>query len=166
MDLQDTELQQEKIDRLEQDELHEKEADAKRSYQEKIGTDLKEWATKFDHLKAEVEKSRAELRKMFERRIEILKNKQRVAVKKLSILKRSTEEGWEEFKSGLEKSLDDLGRSLEQTLSTFRERQEDIAEKVSKGRKAYIEKIEAQFSDWSAKIDTLKTKMRRIRPKP
>jgi len=78
-------------------------------------------------------------------------------------LKRSPEEGWEAFRSGLEKSLDDLKQTLDQTLSIFREKQQEITERVSKQRKAYVDKIEARFSGWSAKVDALKTRIERTK---
>jgi hypothetical protein len=137
--------------------------EAKTSYQERIGAKLKEWAAKVDHLKVEVEKLGAEAGRMFEKRIEILRDKQKAAMRKLSTLKRSPEEGWEGFKSGLEKSLDDLKQTLDQTLLIFRKRQQEITERVSKQRKAYVDKIEPRFSDWSAKVDALKTRIERAK---
>jgi outer membrane murein-binding lipoprotein Lpp len=163
MELQEIESQQPKTEVVEQDELREQKADARRSYQERIGAELKEWAAKVDHLKAEVEKSGAELGRMFEKQIEILRDKQKGALRRLSTLKRSREEKWEEFRTGLERSLDDLKQTLDHTLSTFRLRQQEVAGRVSQKRKAYIDRMEARFSDLTAKVDALKTKMEKAK---
>jgi outer membrane murein-binding lipoprotein Lpp len=158
MGLQEMESQQQKSEESEQYA-----PEAKTSYQERIGAELKDWAAKVDRLKADVEELGTEAGRMVEKRIEILKDKRKAAVRKLSTLKRSPEEGWEGFKSGLEKSLDDLKQTLDQTLSTFRKRQQEITERVSKQRKAYLDNIEVRFSDWNAKVDALKTRIERAK---
>lgn len=135
MEFQETESQKDSAE-IERSELPEQMQDTKRSYQEKINAELEEWAGKIDSLKAEVEKSEAQLRRIFEARISILRGKQKAAVKKLSALKRTREERWEEARSGLEKSLDDVKETLGQTLSLFKEKQRQVAERISKQREA------------------------------
>jgi hypothetical protein len=132
MELQQMEPEHRRPEVFEQDELREQAPDTKRSFQERIGAELKEWAAKVDQLKTEVEKSGIELRRMFEKRMDILKEKRKTALRKFSALNRSREEGWEEFGSGLEGNLDDLKQTLDRTLSTFREKEREIAEKVDK----------------------------------
>jgi hypothetical protein len=163
MELQQMEPEHRRPEVFEQDELREQAPDTKRSFQERIGAELKEWAAKVDQLKTDVEKSGIELRRMFEKRMDILKEKRKTALRKFSALNRSREEGWEEFGSGLEGNLDDLKQTLDRTLSTFREKEREIAEKVDKQRKAYVEKIEARFSDWSARVDALKPRMEKAK---
>jgi len=50
------------------------------------------------------------------------------------------------FRKGLEKSLDDLKQTLDQTLLIFGEKQQEITGRVSKQRQAYVDKIEVRFS--------------------
>jgi hypothetical protein len=163
MEPQQMEPQEHRPVEFEQDKLRDQTPEEKRSFQERIGAELKEWAAKVDHLKAEVQKSGTEVRRMFQKRVDLLKDKQRTALKKLSTLQRSREEGWEGFKNALENSLDDLKETLDQTLSTFREKQQEIAERVEKQRKAYVDKIEARFSDSSAKVDALKPRIEKAK---
>jgi len=163
MELQQMEPQQQKSEKVEKYEMPLQTPNAKTSYQERIGAELKEWAAKIDRLKVEVEKLGAEVVRMFEKQIEILRDKRKAAVKGLSTLKRSPDEGWEEFRSGLENSMDELKYTMDQTLSIFREKQQEITERVSKQRKAYVDKIDARFSDWSTKVDRLKTRIERAK---
>jgi hypothetical protein len=164
MELQEIESQERKSEEFEEkEESREQTSETKTSYQDRIRAELKSWVAKFDQLKADVEKSGAEMRKMFEKQIEILGDKQKAAVRKLSTLKRSREEGWKRFRDGLEKGLDDLKQTLDQTFSTLKEKQQQVAEKVSKQRAAYIDKIEAQFSVWSKRVDALKKRMEKAK---
>jgi len=59
--------------------------------------------------------------------------------------------------------MDDLKQTLDDSLTRFREKQEEIAERVSSQRKSYIEKLETRFSDWSLKIDALRAKMEKAK---
>jgi uncharacterized protein YdcH (DUF465 family) len=163
MELQQMEPQEHRPAEFEQEELREQTPETKGSFQERIAAELKEWGTKVDHLKAEVQKSGAEVRRMFEKQLGILRDRRRAALGKLSALKRSREEGWEEFRSGLEKSLDDLNQTFDQTLSRFREKQQEIAERVKKQREVYVDKMEARFSEWSAKVDALKPRIEKAK---
>lgn len=130
----------------------------KKAYREKIEAQLKELGVKVDELKAKVEESRAALKKKYEGQIGDLKTKQEVLQKKLEELKESGEETWEQLKTGIEKSFDELKDSVNRTISTFKEKGEGVAETVSRKKKAYVQKVEAQLGEWGLQMDVLKAK--------
>jgi TolA-binding protein len=58
----------------------------------------------------------------------------------------------------VEKGLDEFKQTFDQTISTFKEKGEELVGTVSKKKKVYVEKIEDQLKDWSIQIDILKAK--------
>jgi len=130
----------------------------KKAYQEKIEAQLKEWGAKIDELKAKAETSKAELKTKYEKQIEDLRTKQDVVHQKLRELRESGEDVWEGLKTGVEKSLDEFKGSLDRTLSTLKERGEEAMETVTKKRKVYVDRVEAQLKEWGTEIDILKAK--------
>lgn len=130
----------------------------KETYQEKIEAQLKEWGAKIDELKAKVEKSKAEIKMKYEKQIEDLWNKQGALQKKLLEMKESGEEAWEGLKSSIEKSLDELKDTFDRAIAKFKEIGEEAVETVSKKKKVYVQKIEAQLREWGPQIDLLKAK--------
>ncbi len=138
--------------------LPEAQLEKKKAYQEKIEGQLKEWGARIDELMAKAETSRAELKVKYEKQIEDLRNKRETLQKKLLEMKESGEEAWEGLKSGIEKGLDELKDTFDQTISKFKEKGEEVADTISKKKKVYIEKAEAELKEWGAKIDVLKAK--------
>lgn len=138
--------------------MSEEKSEKKKAYQEKIEAQLKEWSAKIDELKTKAGKSRAELRMKYEKQIEDLRTKQRVLRKKFREFKESGEETWEGLKTGMEKSLGELKDSFDRTISRFKEMREEAAKKVSKKKKAYVGKVEAQLKEWGIQINILKAK--------
>jgi nucleotide-binding universal stress UspA family protein len=133
-------------------------SEKRKAYQEKIEAQLKEWGAKIEDLKAKAQKSKAELKTKYEIQIEDLRAKQEAVQKKLREFRESGEEAWEGLKIGVEKSLEELKGSLDSALSTFKEKGGEAIETVSKKRKAYAEKLEAQLKEWGTEIDILKAK--------
>ena len=141
------------------DEAYEK----RKAYQEKFETQLKEWSIKLDDLKARVEKLKAELKTKYEERIEDLKTRQEALQKKLEELKESGEETWEQLRTGIEKSFNELKDSLDHTISIFKEKGEEVSEIVSRKKKFYVQKVEAELKEWGTKIDELKIKAEKLK---
>jgi nucleotide-binding universal stress UspA family protein len=139
-------------------ELPKVQLEKKEAYQGKVEIQLKEWGAKIEELKAKTQKSKADLKSKYEKQIEDLQAKQTVVQQKLRELRESGEEAWEGLKIGIEKSLDELKGSLDRAFLTFREKGEEAMEAVSKKRKAYVEKMEAQLKEWGIQIDLLKAK--------
>jgi nucleotide-binding universal stress UspA family protein len=138
--------------------LPEVQLEKKQAYQAKIEAQLKEWGAKIDELKAKAERSKVELKMKYEKQIEDLRAQKESLEKRLQEFKESGEETWEHLKTGIEKGFDELKDSVDRTISLFKEKGEEVAETVSKKKKAYVEKIEDQLKDWSNQIDILKAK--------
>jgi DNA repair exonuclease SbcCD ATPase subunit len=136
----------------------EEKSEKKKAYQEKIEAQLKEWGAKIEELKIKAEKSKGDLKTKYEKRIQELQAKQTVVQQKLRELRGSGEEAWEGLKTGVEKSLDELKGSLDRTLLTFKEKGKEAMDAVSKKKRAYVEKTEAQLREWGTEIDLLKAK--------
>jgi nucleotide-binding universal stress UspA family protein/phage host-nuclease inhibitor protein Gam len=139
-------------------ETPEEKSEKRKTYQEKVEAQLKEWSVKIDELKAKAERSKAELKMKYEKQIEDLRAQQEALKKNLQEFKESGEEAWEHLKTGIEKNFDELKDSADRTISLFKEKGEDVAETVSKKKKAYVEKVEDQLKDWGNQIDILKAK--------
>lgn len=146
--------------RLEKGEsaMPEEKMEKRKAYQEKVEAQLKEWGARIDELKARAEKSKAELKMKYEKQIEDLRAKQNVVQQRLRELRGSGEDAWEGLKAGMEKSLGELKGSLDRAISAFREKGEEAAGGLSKKKKAYVQKMEAQLKEWGTEIDVLKVK--------
>jgi hypothetical protein len=58
----------------------------------------------------------------------------------------------------MEKSLGELKGSLDSTISTFKEKGGEAAERVLRKKEDYVQKMEVQLKKWGLKIDILKAK--------
>jgi nucleotide-binding universal stress UspA family protein/archaellum component FlaC len=130
----------------------------KETYQEKIEAQLKEWGVKIEELKAKAETSKSELKTKYEKQIEDLRARQEVIQQKLREFKDSGEETWEEIKTGIDKGLNELKASLDHAISEFKEMGGEVVERVSKKKKAYERKIDAQLREWGTQVEVLKAK--------
>jgi nucleotide-binding universal stress UspA family protein len=133
-------------------------SERRKAYQEKIEGQLKDWGAKIDELRAKVERSKGEVKLKYEKQMEGLRNRRETVQKKLLEMKESGEEAWEGLKAGIEKGLEDLQDTFDQTVSKFKEKGDEAAGTISKKKKIYIEKAEAELKEWGAKIDVLKAK--------
>lgn len=88
--------------------------------QRRLETQLKEWSTRIDHLKAEAERDMAdaELREQLYERLQVLRDKQTAAKEKLNELKRSGEKTWRSVK----KDVDRLWSDIQDTFEGLRPR--------------------------------------------
>ena len=135
-----------------------KSPEKKKAYQEKIEAQLKEWGARIDGLKARAEASGADLKIKYGKQIDDLRARQEIVQQKLRELKASGGETWEGIKSGIDKNMDDLRGTFDQAVSKFKEKRGEAAETLSKTKKAYVEKMEAQLKEWGPQIDLLKAK--------
>ncbi len=94
--------------------------DPKETYRERIETTLREWKTKIDQLKTQVEKAGAGAKLKYEEYIPTLHAKREEAERKLEELKAASEETWENVKAGVEYAWSELGRVAESAISKFR----------------------------------------------
>jgi nucleotide-binding universal stress UspA family protein len=138
--------------------LPEERSQGRKAYQEKIEAQLKEWSARIDELKAKAERSKAEIKIKYEKQIEVLRSKQDAVQQKLREFKETGEETWEGLKTGVEKGLNDLKETFDQAISKFKEKGEEAAETISRKKKTYVKKMEAQLREWGTQIDILKVK--------
>ena len=92
----------------------------KEEYQQKLQAQLDEWGTEIDKLKTVAEKAKTGLQGEYYKEIEDLRCKQLAAQKKLHELKGSSEEAWEDIKTGVESAWSILGDSLKSAASRFK----------------------------------------------
>jgi nucleotide-binding universal stress UspA family protein len=135
----------------------EEKSEKRKAEEEKFESQLKEGEAKIEELQVKAEKTRDELRKE-ETQIEELRAKREALRKKLLEMEKSVEYVWEGLKVRVEKGLEDLKNSLEQTMAKMKDKGTEMSETVSKRKEGYVQKIEAQLKDWRGKIDALKTK--------
>jgi len=92
---------------------------SKQAYQEKLDAQMREWNAKFEELKAKADQAKAEAKIEYYERIEELRSKQEVALRKLQEFGDSGEQAWEDLKPGLEHAWNDLKTSVEKAISRF-----------------------------------------------
>jgi len=78
--------------------------------QRRLETQLTEWSTRIDHLKAEAERdvADAELREQLYERLQKLRDTQRAATEKLEELKRSGQKAWKSVKKDIDRLWSDI----------------------------------------------------------
>jgi dGTP triphosphohydrolase len=98
----------------------EKTMSKKEAYEKKIEAQLKEWKTDIDKMKAKAEKADAEAKLEYYKQIEELRTRQEAAQKKLTELKGTGEEAWEDLKVGIELAWTSLGEAVKSARSRFK----------------------------------------------
>jgi hypothetical protein len=85
-------------------------SDAKEVLQRRLETQLKEWSTRIDHLKAEAERdiADAELREQIYERLQRLRDLDTAARAKLEELKRAGKSAWESVKKDIDRLWSDM----------------------------------------------------------
>ena len=101
-------------------ETPEEKSEKRKTYQEKVEDQLKEWGVKIDELMAKAETSKAEIKIKYLEQVEELKSKQGALKQRLGELKESGDEAWEDFKDGLEDALDEMKKALKRGASRFK----------------------------------------------
>jgi hypothetical protein len=93
----------------------------RKSYREKMETQLKDWCARIDRLKTTASSATAENKLKLEREIEVLRKKKDSFRIKLEGMKDAGEDAWEVLKSGLEKAAADLKDAFDEARSKFKE---------------------------------------------
>ena len=93
-----------------------------REYQEKLESTLAEWGEEIEKIRGKAEGMGAEARKKAERQVEELRGLQAEAVRKLDELKKTGGEAWEEFRSGADAALDNLGQAISRAVGRIKGR--------------------------------------------
>jgi len=100
-----------------EEEMAERVSRKKKAYLEKMESQLREWNTKIEILKARAEKSKAEAKTKYFEEIKELRKKQDTVKQKLHEIGESGGEAWEDLKGAMDQALDELKKGLKQALS-------------------------------------------------
>ncbi len=92
----------------------------KEAYEKKLQAQLDEWALEYEKLKVRADKVKAEGQIEYQKELEELRSKQKVAQEKLDEIKAASGDAWEDLKTGLESSWDSLSASLKSAASRFK----------------------------------------------
>lgn len=92
----------------------------KELYQKKAEAELSELGDRISELKKKSEAIRGEALQGLEAKFKDLKEKHKVAEKKLSELKSSTAQAWQDAKTGLDNAVGTLKRSYDDVLKNFK----------------------------------------------
>ena len=94
--------------------------DKKEIYREKIESQLKEWKTKIGMLENKVSTLSSEAKTTLNKEIEELRSKKSIVKEKWNELQKTGEDTWDKMKDGVEKSADELKKTLEKVVARFK----------------------------------------------
>lgn len=92
----------------------------KKNYQKLLEAQLAQWEIEIEKLNAQAQKAKVEVRLEYLKQIDELKKKQEVARSKLTELKGSAGEAWQELKAGAEHAFDELKKAFSSAKSKFK----------------------------------------------
>ena len=84
-----------------------------KAYQEKVRAQIKEMRAKMTMLEAEAEKSSADMRVKYQERLDDLKSRFKDIEMRLDRFSDSSEEAWDEIRSGIDKSMSELRNAFD-----------------------------------------------------
>jgi L,D-peptidoglycan transpeptidase YkuD (ErfK/YbiS/YcfS/YnhG family) len=91
----------------------------RQSILKKFSAKILEWDTQLDSLKAKAAASSEDMKKEYARAAEDLTKKKSEAEAKMKEFEKSSEDGWEELKNGVEKAVGDLGDAFARAKEKF-----------------------------------------------
>jgi len=94
--------------------------DKRKAYEEKLDAQLEEWNAQIALFKARADKAKAEAKIEYYKTIEALQHRQDEARAKLSELKTSGDEAWEDLKTGAEKVWAEVKAAFHGAASKFK----------------------------------------------
>jgi ElaB/YqjD/DUF883 family membrane-anchored ribosome-binding protein len=83
------------------------------AYQEKIRAQIKEMKARMTILEAEAEKSSADVRVKYQKRLDDLKSRFKDIEMRLDRFSNSAEDAWDEIRTGIDKSMKELRAALD-----------------------------------------------------
>jgi uncharacterized coiled-coil protein SlyX len=89
------------------------------AFQEQTEARLAEYGNEIDKLQAKVEKLEGNAKAKAEQQLATLHQKQDAVYEKLKDLGSSSEDAWEQIKSGIESALEDLGKTNKKAAADF-----------------------------------------------
>jgi hypothetical protein len=104
------------------------EEEKKKAYQEKIESQMKEFAAKIDVLASKAGKAKAEGKVKYYEQIADLRAKQESIRQKLQGLREPGGEAWNDLKQGVDSAIDDLKVAVQSAVSRFKEQEQSTPE--------------------------------------
>jgi len=95
--------------------------ESKATYQKRIESQLTKWKTTIDALKTKIEQAEAAGRAKLHAQLDRLHDKRAGAEKLLEELSATSQDAWEEIKSGIEQGWNEVTRTAKQTMANVRE---------------------------------------------
>ena len=92
----------------------------KKSYLNKLSSQIKQWETEIDKLKAKANKTKTDVNIEYNNKIDEIRHKKEDLEKKIKLLQKSGDEAWDEIKDGLGKSWKDFKTSFDNVISKFK----------------------------------------------
>jgi hypothetical protein len=100
----------------------------KKAYQEKIETQLKEFAEKIEVLIAKGDKAKEDAKVKYAQQIEALRTKQESVRQKLQGLKEPGGAAWDDLKKGIDSAIGELKDAVQSAVARFKEKEETTPE--------------------------------------
>jgi hypothetical protein len=94
--------------------------DKKEAYRDLAKAQIKEWEAKIDLLKARGDKATAGEKIDMIKAVEKLQAEKNVVQKKIAEMMDSGGDVWEKLKDGIEKSMEDMKKSIDKTMEKFK----------------------------------------------
>lgn len=87
--------------------------------QGKMESQLKDWGSKLDELKAKADQAGADAEANINKKVEELTAKREKMAQNLENLKNSSDEAWESMRAGLQSAWEEISKSFEEATSKF-----------------------------------------------
>ena len=100
----------------------------KKTYQEKIEEQLKEFAAQIDVLVVKGEQAKEDAKVKYAKQIEALRAKQESVRQTLQGLKEPGSEAWDDLKKGIDYAIGDLKAAVQSAVARFKEKEETTPE--------------------------------------
>lgn len=90
------------------------------TYVQQLHAKLDEWNANIDKLTVKANQVEADSRREYQEQIDTLKRKRREIENKLTDLKRSGEDAWSDFKTGIDIALESMNEAVKSAMSRFK----------------------------------------------
>jgi hypothetical protein len=92
----------------------------RKAYLKRIEATLEDWGDEIAKLRVKAEKAEKEVKGIYKEQLEVLRSKQEVALERFRELREAGSNDWGKFKSGVEESVKDLKKSVENAVEKLR----------------------------------------------
>ncbi len=92
----------------------------KKAYLKKVEAKLEEWGDEISKLGAEAAKAKSDVKAKYQEQLEVLRSRQAAARNRISELREAGADNWGKLKSGVEESIDDLKKAVDNAISKLK----------------------------------------------